>query len=310
MGTADVFASNASFVPAPLDVQPLLAAATGNSLDPLPVPSRTDDKFMPSANIRYEIGPDAMIYASYARGFKAGGYSASTPDTFAPEVVDNYELGVKASWWGRRLTTNLTLFRSDYSDLQETANVFTQSGALMSIVTNAAESRSRGVEFNGRLHLGNLTVRSDLAYLDAYYVNYPNAPCTPLETATGATCPRDLSGRRRAFAPKWSGSVGADYRIGLDDGNSLRLGGTVNFTSAFYRQPTIGKLVEQEGYAKLDLRAAIGPDDGQWEIAVIGKNITDKTTASFGNYLPGAASSSVAVADRPRSVAIQASVRW
>lgn len=180
----------------------------------------------------------------------------------------------------------------------------------MSIVTNAAESRSSGVEFSGSLRLGDFTLRSEVAYLDAHYVNYPNAPCTPLETATGATCPRDLSGRRRAFAPEWSGSVGADYRIGLDGGNSLRLGGTVYFTSAYYRQPTIGELVEQDGYAKLDLRAAIGPDDRKWELAVIGKNVTDKTTASFGNYLPGAPSSSVAVADRPRSVAIQASINW
>ena len=310
MGTADAFVSAASFVPAPLAVQPILAAATGNSRAAFPIPSRSDDKFMPSANIRYEFNPDVMVYASYARGFKAGGFSQTTPDTFAPELVDSNEFGIKARWFGRRLTTNLTFFRSDYSDLQETANVFTPAGAITSIVTNAARSRSSGVEFSGSLRMGDLTLRSDLAYLDANYVNYPSAPCTPLETATGANCPRDLSGSRRAFAPEWSGSAGADYRISIDDKNSLRLGSTVSFTSAYYLQPIISKLVEQAGYAKIDLRAAIGPDDRRWELALIGKNVTNKVTTSFGNYLPGAPSSTIAVADRPRSIAIQASIIW
>lgn len=310
MGTADQFAAPDSFVSASPTAQLKLAAATGNSLLPFPVDSRTDDRFMPSANVRYEVRPDIMIYASYARGFKAGGFSASTNDTFRPELVDNFELGMKASWLGRRLTTNLAVFQANFSDLQETANVDNGTGALVSVVTNAAKSRTRGVEFTGALRLGHLTLRSDVAYIDSYYVSYPNAPCTPLQTAPGTVCSRDISGATRAYAPKWSGSVGADYRMDLDDTYSIRFGATLNFTSGFYWQPTVSDLVRQNGYAKLDLRAAIGPDDGKWEIAVIGKNITDKLTAGFGTYAPGSPSTVIALPDRPRSVAVQASVKW
>jgi iron complex outermembrane recepter protein len=310
MGTADLFASPGSFVPASPAAQRVLAAAVGTSIAPFPVASRTDEKLMPSANIRYEIGPDMMVYASYARGFKAGGFSASTNDVFRPELVDNYELGIKANWFSRRLTTNLTVFNADFSDLQETANIASASGALVSQVTNAAKSRTRGAEFSGSLRFGDFTLQSDLSYIDSHYMNYPNAPCTPLQTATGARCPRDLSGARRAYAPEWSGSVGANYRHGLHDDISMRVGGTVYFTSSFYRQSTISDLVLEDGYAKLDLRAAVGPDDQRWELAVIGKNVIDETTSAFGNYIPGAASSISAIADRPRSVAVQASVRW
>lgn len=311
IGTADSIASADSFVPAPLAVQQILAGPTSTSLAPFPIASRTDAEFMPAANLRYEFSSDAMVYLSYARGFKAGGFSMLTSDTFRPELVDNYELGVKARWLDRRLTTNLTIFRADYADLQETANIFNVSGALTSVVTNAGRSRTSGVEFSSSLQLGDLALRSELAYIDSYYVSYPNAPCTPLENVTpGTVCPRDLAGRTRAYAPKWSGSAGADYRIGLDGRNSLRLGGTVYFTSGFFLQSSVSDQLRQDGYAKVDLRAAIGPDDGQWELAVIGKNITDKTTTSFGNYMPGAPNTLTALADRPRSVAIQASVKW
>ena len=107
----------AAFVPGPASVQVPLAALLGIPLAPFPIPERRDNKLMPAVNLKYQFNRDVMAYASYAKGFKAGGFSGSTADVFAPETVDSYEVGVKAQWFDRHLTTDLTVFRADYNNL-------------------------------------------------------------------------------------------------------------------------------------------------------------------------------------------------
>ena len=300
-----------NFVPGPASVQTVLAGLLGVPLTPFPVSDRNDNKLMPAANLKYQFSRNLMAYLSYAQGFKAGGFSGSTADVFAPETVSSYEGGVKAQWFERRLTTDVTVFLADYNNLQEAENIITPSGTSVSVVTNAARSRSRGVEFSGAVRAtDHLTLRSDVAYLDARYVSYPNSPCSPLESVGLVTCVKDRSGQVPDYSPEWSGSVGAEYATPLTSGLGLRLGGTVYFTSLYYQQEAISSLVEQPGYAKVDLRAAIETADSRWTFAVIAKNITNQLTADYRNYAPAAIGTAYAVADRPRSVAFQISAKW
>lgn len=81
-------------------------------------------------------------------------------------------------------------------------------------------------------------------------------------------------------------------------------------TSAYYLQPRISDLAPQKAYAKVDLRAAIGRDDGRRELAVISRDVSDRKTAVFGDFPPGAPGSSVAAADRPRSAAVPGKHKW
>ncbi|MEL6789844.1 MAG: TonB-dependent receptor [Pseudomonadota bacterium] len=64
-------------------------------------------------------------YASYTRGFKAGGFNPlasvglpGVPTQFDPESINAYEAGVKTVLAGGALRANLTGFYYDYSDLQ------------------------------------------------------------------------------------------------------------------------------------------------------------------------------------------------
>ena len=65
----------------------------------------------------------AQFYASWTRGFKPGGFNpraatAAGDLTFAPEVINAYEVGVKSNLFEGILQANLTGFYYDYSDLQ------------------------------------------------------------------------------------------------------------------------------------------------------------------------------------------------
>jgi iron complex outermembrane receptor protein len=104
---------------------------------------------MPSAKVQFQIDPAAMVYFSYARGFKAGGFNGS--DTtgvaanlpFQPEHVNAYEFGLKSEWLEHSVLLNIDLFRSDYTNLQVVIEEGYQTGNGVAVVRNAAASVSR-----------------------------------------------------------------------------------------------------------------------------------------------------------------------
>jgi outer membrane receptor protein involved in Fe transport len=287
----------------------------GSSNTNFPNPSRKDDKLMPSVGVQFEASPDLTAYATFSKGFKAGGYSGgSTGGDFGPETVDAYEVGIKGSLLDRTVTYALSAFRGDYSGLQESVSETLPSGSVRVSVANAASARSQGLEFSGSVRLADwLSASTDLAYLDAVYLDYNAAPCSQLQTLVGAASGcinrrQDLSGKRRGYAPEWSGNLRLDANIPVGDMN-VRLSPLMYFTSWYYQSSTADDLIRQSGFAKFDLRLGVGPQNESWEIALIGKNLTDKATAGFRQTVSGANGSVSALAERPRSIALQITFR-
>ena len=74
----------------------------------------------------YALNDDTMLFGSYSRGYKGGGFNpafkaAEFPNqstTFEPEFIDAFEIGMKSSLLDNTLRANLTAFFYDYSDLQ------------------------------------------------------------------------------------------------------------------------------------------------------------------------------------------------
>lgn len=301
-----------NFLPGSTITQNNLFSALGVDQGDFVRPSRSDNKLLPTGSIQYDIAPDFMVYASYSKGFKAGGYSVlfSKAD-FDPETVDAFELGSKASLLDDRLKVNLALFHSKYNNLQETTTITLPSGAAGAVVGNVAASTSKGIELGTTLAMSPaLTFNLDVAYLDARYDSYPAAPCTVLQGIGQPFCSQDLSGKRRAFAPKFSGNFGTTFKAPLTDSLGLSVGGNVYFSSRFYQQPLADTYQEQRGYAKIDARVAISGSQDKWEIAIIGKNLTNKLTASYRQQVPTAIGSYQVLADPPRSVGLQARIRY
>src|SRR3546814_15733244 len=83
---------------------------------------RTDERFTPSVTIDYEFARGVFGYATYSRGFKSGGFSQriAFPRTqapaFDPEIVTNYEAGLKLQTADRRLRLHLDAFQLEYSN--------------------------------------------------------------------------------------------------------------------------------------------------------------------------------------------------
>ncbi len=287
----------------------VFAAILGSNRGDFPDPTRTDHRLLPSAGVQYDVTPGIMAYGTFSQGFKAGGFSAAnTISVFGPEKVNAYEIGLKSSLFERRVTLNIDVFRSDYKDLQETTITFTP--LPVSAVANAARSRAQGIELSAMAQAStNLRFTTDLAYLDSKYRAYSNGVCTMAQTAASPTgCVQDMSGKRRPYSSKFSGNVGADLTVPVGD-NEVHLAPLLHFTSAFFTTATADPLLAQSGFAKLDARISYGPSDQRWEIAVIGKNLTDKATAAYRNPLTAGNGSVYALPDPSRLIAVQLTIK-
>jgi len=287
----------------------VIAAILGSDLGDFPDKRRRDDKFLPSAGVQYDLTEDMMAYFAFTKGFKAGGFSAANQiNTFGPERVDAYEAGIKSILFDRKLTLNANVFRSDYSGLQETTITF--NPLPVNGVANAARSRAQGVEISA-VYQPTRMVRfsTDIAYLDSKYGSYPNGVCTMAQTAAVPVgCVQDMSGKRRPYAPKFSGNVAADIGFPIGE-NAIHFSPLIYFNSAFFTTATADPLLRQKGFAKVDLRVSYGPQSGRWEFAVVGKNLTDKVTASYRNPLTAGNGSVYTLPDPPRSIALQLTIK-
>ncbi len=149
---------------APLLASPLASLAggiitlgcTGNSsvtLNGLDLQDNfNEDEFTGTAVVSWKPTRDLMLYASYSRGYKAGGYNLDRSDLgsalfprsssdvtnlrFDPEKVDSYEAGVKYST--RRFTANVTVFRSDFENFQ--LNTFNGTNYVVQNIGSCSES--------------------------------------------------------------------------------------------------------------------------------------------------------------------------
>jgi iron complex outermembrane receptor protein len=251
-----------------------------------------------------------MVYVSYGRGSKAGGFVAAQSTTkpsdfqFDGETAKSLEVGAKLALFSRRVIFNVAVYDTKYSDLQ--VSVFNAQSSSF-ITGNAASATTRGVEIESAARLTSwLSFNGSLAYLDAKYDDFPGAGCIyPLPTPTPNPCIANIGGSHLPRAPKWtaSASLDADYPITA----ALRLvgGADLAYRSRAYLEETLNPASLQDAYAKLDLRVGLAAADDRWRLSLIARNVTNELTAAHAFGTPFVAGSETFVVDPPRTVAVQ-----
>ena len=129
-----------------------------------------------TAGIDWQATPAIFLYASVSKGYHSGGFQqtavADIIDTlnFDPESAINYEVGVKADLFDRRLRLTASAYRMDYKDMQLNVQRISNAGAPFNTVTNAANARLQGVQFSATAHIERLTLRASAALADDKFV--------------------------------------------------------------------------------------------------------------------------------------------
>ena len=280
--------------------------------------SRSESKFTPLVNLQYRFGEDSMAYLSWARGNKSGGYDARSNKSpaqggtfeYEPEDADSYELGLK---WGigRSAELSAAVFYTDYTDLQTSAF----DGRLGFNVGNGS-AEVRGLELEGRWQAtDSLYLFGSFAYLDFEWSEYAGQ-CyynPPPALVVPPNC--NYNGSTNQLNPEITAVIGADYRRPLGEALELRTSMDVSYTDKFLTSLTLDPNSAQSGYAKLNARIALAAQSGRWEMALIGRNLTDEETISYSGDVPLAGSifgarSYYGFTDPPRTLAIEAVLRF
>lgn len=281
--------------------------------------SRTDDDLIPSANIQFDLTDALTSYFSFSEGFKSGGFDSQdfqgdvTRITYGPESVKSYELGLKGYYPEYGLSFNINGFYSDYKDLQQSVAQFIGLTFGFSI-SNVGGLDTKGIEADLNWAI-NDHWRLSLAgaLLDAKYTDFPGAGCTAAQLVVnpaGQVCVQDLSGEPPPNAPDYSGSVSLDFNNPIGNNLEFFTSGTVSFRGSYLIMTDNEPVLEQDDWAKLDIRVGVRTMDDRWELAFLGRNLTNEYTMSFGNDVPTTPGSFWVQIDRPRTFAIQARYNW
>ncbi|WP_156678189.1 TonB-dependent receptor [Sphingomonas profundi] len=181
-------------------------------------------KFTPKVGVDYRPTDDLMVYASWSRGYRSGGFSGRglTPQSsrtpYGPETVDSYEIGLKTSFFDRKLLFNIAGFYADYKDLQQNTTVPTSGNVgNETIVTNVGSARLKGIEMDFTAKpVEHLTFSGSLGYLQNGFRNFiSQGSVSPLQPAVRTI---DYSNVDMIYAPKITASLNAEYAQPLDFG--------------------------------------------------------------------------------------------
>jgi len=264
--------------------------------------------------VSYRFSDAVLGYASWSRGYKAGGINFDmigphTAPTFDSERATSLELGVKTRFWDERAQLDLALYQTDIDDYQ--ALTYSPPAMLLAPplrdnLINVGKVRLRGIELDStwRLH-SRLDLRLGLAWSDARYRSFPNAPCPPASAQW--TC--DLGGDRLYNAPEWSASSGVDYRHPLRYGLEAYAGVDYSLRSGYYGTLEGGEGSYQPSHGLTNLRFGLRRQDRGWELEGWVNNLFDSRSITAVYSLLGAGDYGV-LPGNPRTLGTTVRLRY
>ena len=250
-------------------------------------PAKNYSALTPKVGINEQLTEDILLYASYSRGFKSGGYDlrattlngSVTP--YRPQYTNAYEAGWKSSFFENHLTANVAAFYNAITDIQVRA---TSPGALcipVSSLINAGSAHTYG----GELELAanptrGLTLGSAIAYLKTGY-----------DTFT-ATLPANVAGRSTLLgldfplAPAWQVNLNGDYRLPLPTEGSWRVGADVPIQTHYFTDIYDTSQTQVKAQAFINGTFNYTPKDEGWSAGVQVSNLLNTRRREAGGYAP------------------------
>lgn len=235
-------------------------------------------KFTPKIILSYQATELQMLYASYAKGYRVGGFNAGQPSdkiVYNPENSDNFELGYKSTFLDNKLRLNVALFYLYLKGHQ----VSTTNDGFNYYYLNLGNFKSTGVEteLTGILAKG-LQAQWNFSYTDGKFTKLQL-----FDDATGKT--KDYSGNKIIFAPPITSMLTLQYNYQLQKnkaGISLFARGEWRHVGKYYFD--YYNVNKQNAYGLLDAR--LGLTANKFDIAFWVRNLTNKRYVTYGSQSP------------------------
>ncbi|SFP60287.1 TonB-dependent receptor [Sphingomonas rubra] len=235
------------------------------------------------AALQFDVTRNVTAYGGYTRGYKGPAFNvffnltATGTNAIAPETSDSYEIGLKNTLFGGRLVINLDAFYAEYDNFQAN-NPDLVAGVVVTRFTNAGKVSTRGGEADIVFQpVDDLSLSGGIAYTDARVDRFNQAPGAPITAVIPA-------GTSLPFAPKWKGSLGADYRWRTGGAVDLFLGAQGNYQSKqlalFSPDAVQRRLGTIDSYGLVNVSAGVGDANDRFRLTAQVRNLFDQSFAA------------------------------
>jgi outer membrane receptor protein involved in Fe transport len=244
-----------------------------------------EDQITGTVKLSWYPNDNAMLYASFATGFKSGGtnadrieYDWDDPDNplfsqlFDAEESTSIEVGFKGD-----LTDNMRLsvsaYQTDFENFQ--ANTFEGSGFIL---RNAGDLEIKGIEIEWLWQvMDNTSVTGYFAHNSGEYISFLNgveedAAAFHIE---GFVPSNDKSGREIAYNPenRYFVALTQDFPMGS---NNMFFRAEYTWLDGHLTDGDLDPLTKQDSFGILNLRLGVDIDDWNSTITLWGRNVTDE----------------------------------
>jgi outer membrane receptor protein involved in Fe transport len=223
-----------------------------------------------------------MVYGSWSRGYKTGGWTTRLSNplpnaaSFSPEKAESFELGVKSEFFSRRLLVNAAVFTTKYDGIQ----LNFQQGVSPTI-QNAGDARIKGFEVEVvAAPADGLTLNASVGYSDAYYTSVlPQAQVAPNALQAGV-----FPGAPLPKTPKWKFNVSPRYEYLLPNDGALIALVDYTRTSQVWNDSERAYALLRPATDQLNASLSYRAPGNRWTFTVGGVNLTnDRYLVSGGN---------------------------
>ncbi len=247
----------------------------------------TSDNFSGKAGLQYDFSRDVTGFASYTRGYKGPAFNLffnlqpTGLRALEPETSNSYEIGLKNTLLGGKLTLNLAGFYAKYDNFQaNNPDTLTINGVTNTIgrFTNAGSVSTRGVEVDLSFRpVRDFSIAGGFAYTDAKIDRFNPPPVRTLNDIVA-------NGTRLPYAPKFKGSLSVDYRIRTGGAIDVALGAQGNYQTdqdgTLTPDPVVRRATQIDGYGIVNASIALVDSNDRFKLTFVARNLFDQSYAA------------------------------
>lgn len=222
------------------------------------------------AALNYRFSPEVMVYVSTSTGFKGGGtnprpFFASQAIPFAPEVLTNYEVGLKTDLFDRRLRFNADAFYGKLKNAQIGTSICPDGSTPCAALINGGNAREWGVEADFLARpIDGLSIDGSASYLNFKY--------TKLAPGTTISLDEPFAG-----SPKWKWTLGAQYQWEVPGFGSITPRVDATYQDKIYSGFTYNNVPQFiDAYTLVNARLTWQNEDKDLSVSLEGTNLFDK----------------------------------
>jgi pesticin/yersiniabactin receptor len=226
----------------------------------------------PKISLGYQVSPQTRVYALYSEGTQSGGFTHLSPpqvvsQSYGPENVHNYELGMKGDWLNHRLSVSSAIYYTNIDDYQ----MYVGAQPLQ-YLDNVGKVRVKGLTLDSDFKpTKQWLLQLMLAYNDAEFSDYKYSNA-------------DYSGNKTPYVPETQASLRTSYKLPLAAKyGQWQLHAQANYNGKIYFSENND--IGQGGYTLWNAGVSWIPQQNI-TFNLYGNNLGDKDYATYGFSSP------------------------